>query len=105
MPDATTPLQRAQLLAALSVGNEIIQLRDSVRRLGLGADLDAALAAVANGSSTTATARLARLDDAIAARAGGGPGAQTALRARASILALSETLTGHAAYFDAGAPA
>jgi hypothetical protein len=40
IPDAATPLQRAQLLAALSVGSEIIQLRDRARRLGLNADLD-----------------------------------------------------------------
>jgi len=43
-------------------------------------------------------ARLARLDEALAAR----PGA-VALRARASVLAMSEALTQHAAYFDAGA--
>jgi hypothetical protein len=106
MPDAATPLQRAQLLAALSVGSEITQLRDSARRLGLGADLDPALGAVAQGNSTTAIAHLARLDEALAARADNGPAAQTAaLRARANILALSEGLTQHAAYFDAGAPA
>jgi hypothetical protein len=60
---------------------------------------------VAQGDSTTATARLARLDEALATRDDNGPAAETALRARASILALSETLTEHAAYFDAGAPA
>jgi uncharacterized membrane protein YccC len=114
MPDATvTPLERARLLAALSVGSEIIRLRDGARRLEpclgggerLGADLDAALAAVARGNSAIATARLARLDAALHADATRGLEAQTALRARAGILVLSETLTEHAAYFDAGAPA
>jgi uncharacterized membrane protein YccC len=112
LPDAATPLQRAQLLAALSVGSEIIQLRDSIGRLGarhsggklFGADLDPALAALAQGNSTLATARLARLDKALAAHAADGTGAQTALRARGSILALSEALTEHTTYFDAGAP-
>jgi uncharacterized membrane protein YccC len=104
MPDAATPLQRAQLLAALSVGSKIIQLQDDARRLGLGADLGAAIAAVAQGDSAIAIANLARLDEVLAAAdAAGGPGAQTALRARAKILALSEALTEHAAYFDAGA--
>jgi len=43
--------------------------------------------------------RLARLDEALAAR----PGA-AALGARSSLLAMSEALTKHAAYFGAGAP-
>jgi hypothetical protein len=98
LPDAAEPLQRSQLVAALSVGNEIIQLRNIARRLDLGPELDAALEALARGDSAIATARLARFDDALAGR----PGA-TALRARGSILAMSEALTQHSAYFDAGA--
>jgi uncharacterized membrane protein YccC len=99
LPDAAQPLQRSQLLAAFSVGTEIIQLRRIARRIDLGSDLDAALDAVASGDCGIATARLARLDEALAARSGAA-----ALRARASILAMSEALTQHAAYFDAGAP-
>ena len=38
LPDQAEPLQRSQLLAALSVGTEIIQLRRIARRLGSGAD-------------------------------------------------------------------
>jgi uncharacterized membrane protein YccC len=98
LPDQAQPLQRSQLLAALSVGTEIIQLRRIARRLELGSELHAALEAVARGDSAIATARLARLDEALAGR----PGA-AALRARGSILAMSEALTQHAAYFDAGA--
>jgi uncharacterized membrane protein YccC len=104
MPDEAPLLQHAQLLAALSVGSEIIQLRQMARRLDLGADLDTSLAAVVQGHSTIATAHLARLDATLAARAGTGPETQTILRARGSILTLSEALTRHAAYFDAGAP-
>ena len=99
LPDEAQPLQRSQLLVALSVGAEIIQLRHAARRLNLGSDLDAALDAVARGDSAIATARLARLDAALAAR----PSA-AALRARGSILALAEALTQHSAYFDTGAP-
>src|SRR5208337_5631802 len=47
LPDIAEPLQRAQLLAALSVGNEIMQLRRISPLLGLDPELDAALAAVA----------------------------------------------------------
>jgi uncharacterized membrane protein YccC len=100
MPDAATAVQRAQLLAALSVGSEIIQLRYIAQRLGLGGDLDPALAALAQGNSTIAIAHLACLDAALAARGDIGPLAQTVLRARGSILGLSEVLTQQADFFN-----
>jgi uncharacterized membrane protein YccC len=104
MPDAATPLQRAQLLAALLVGSEIIRLRHIAHRLDHDADLDPLLAAVAQGDTASATAHLARLDAALAGQAATGPDMQTRLRARGSILAISEVLTQHAAYFEAGEP-
>jgi uncharacterized membrane protein YccC len=104
LPEQALPLQRSQLVAALSVGSEIIQLRRRAPGLGLGSDLDAALAAMAHGNSALATARLARLDHLLAARPGAGPETQLTLRARSNILAISETLMQHASYFDAGAP-
>jgi hypothetical protein len=102
IPDAATPLQRAQLLAALSVGEEIIQLRDIAHRFGLNADLDPALSAVAQGDTATTTAQLARLDATLAGQPATGPETQTVLRARGSILVISETLARHASYFEAG---
>ena len=99
IPDAATPLQRAQLLAALSVGEETIQLRNIADRFGLNADLDPALAAVAQGDTATATAQLARLDAALAAQSATGPEMQTILRARGTILVISETFAVHAVYF------
>jgi uncharacterized membrane protein YccC len=103
MPVEATPLQRAQLLAALSVGTEINQLRHITRRLGFGTILDPALGALALGDSASATAHLDLLEAELAAGAGTGPAPQTVLRARGSILAISGVLTQHAAYFDAGA--
>jgi uncharacterized membrane protein YccC len=100
MPEEATPLQRAQLLAALSVGSEIIQLRHIAHRLSLGGDLDPALAAVGQGNSAIAIAHLACLDAALAARGDIGPLAQTVLRARGSILGLSEVLTQQADFFN-----
>jgi uncharacterized membrane protein YccC len=100
LPDDAEPLQRARLLAALSVGSETIELRRMSALLGSGLELDAALAAFAKGNSALARMRLARLDDHLVSH----PGTQS-LRARASILVLSEALARHAAYFDAGAPA
>ena len=100
MPDAAAPLQRAQLVTALSVGSAIIQLRGTARRVGLGPKLDAALEAMARGDSAMAITRLGQLDGALAARP------DTALlQVRGSILAISEGLLQHATYFDAGAPA
>jgi fusaric acid resistance family protein len=103
LPDAAEPLQRSQLMAASSVGSEIVQLRHIATRLGLGSDLDAALAPFAQGNAI-ATARLARLNDRLASHPGAGSEASLALQARGSILAISEALIEHASYFDAGAP-
>ena len=86
-------------MAVLSVGAEIIRLRRICRRFDLGSHFDAALEAMARGDSAMTIARLAPFDEALAARPG-----VAALRARSSILAMSEALTQHAAYFDAGAP-
>ena len=99
LPDQAEPLQRSQLLAALSVGTEIFNLRLIARRMDLGSELDAALAALRRGDIALASSRLSGLDDGLAAR----PGA-AALRARCSILAMSEALTQHAGYFAAGEP-
>jgi uncharacterized membrane protein YccC len=103
MPDKATPLHHAELLAALSAGWEVIQLRQIVRHLGLGAELDPAISAMAAGHSARAIALLSRLDGVLAAEAAGGPPRQVIVRARAAVLALSEALAKHAAYFDAEA--
>jgi uncharacterized membrane protein YccC len=104
LPDSAEPLQRSQLVAALSVGNEIIKLRGIARQMGLGSDLGAALDAVARGNSTFAIARFTELDRALASLSNLEPAASVALRARGSILAMTEALTQHSAYFDARAP-
>jgi uncharacterized membrane protein YccC len=102
MPAQATPLQRAQLLAALSLGTEIIRLRPIVRWYNLGPDLQDALAAVAEGKSGIAIACLKRLDGALA---GLGTTETAALRGRGSIIVVSEVLTKHAEYFGVGVKA
>jgi hypothetical protein len=92
-------LQRAQLLAAYSVGIAIIQLRQICRRFDLDSDLDAALEAFARGSCATAAGRLADVEHLLASRFG-----PAALRARGLILVISQALTQHSLYFDAGEP-
>ena len=106
LPDQAEPLQRAQLLATLSVGDDILRLRSISPLLDLGPELGAALAALAQGSVGSTKTWLARLDCRLASRPKIEPcGAALALRARARILALSEALAEHADFFDTGAAA
>ena len=98
LPDTAEPLQRARLMAALSKDSAMIQLCSFAHRLNMSTELDAALRAMARGSSAVATARLGELNGALASRPD-----NVALRARACILAMSQALTRHATYFDAGA--
>jgi len=103
MPNEATPLQRARLLAAFAVGSEIILLRHVMHQFGLGANLDGAFEAVAEGHSASAIERLSRLDEEFSGDIARGPRTQDVLQVRGSILVVLETLTKHAAYFDAGA--
>lgn len=100
MPREATPLQRAQLMAALSAGSEIIRLRPLVLRFGVGADFEDALFALAKGKSSEAAAHLTRLDAALAVNE---RAEHEIVRARARVLTLSEVLLEHAEYFDAEA--
>jgi uncharacterized membrane protein YccC len=103
LPDQAESLQRAQLLAALSVGSGIILLRHAAPRLRVVSELDTALEAFARGNSAVAIARLHQLDQSIASNPDTAPEPAVALRARGRILVLSEALAEHASYFDAGA--
>jgi uncharacterized membrane protein YccC len=105
LPDQATPLQRAQLLAALSVGAEIIGLRQTAPHLGTITEVDAAFSAIALGHGTGAIAKLRQIDDRLASARETGIDATTALRGRGRILVISEALAEHGAYFDAGATA
>jgi uncharacterized membrane protein YccC len=105
LPDQATPLQRAQLLAALSVGAEIIGLRQMATHLGTTADLDAALNEVALGRSAEAIAKLRQFDDRLASAREISTEATTALRGRGRVLIITEAIAEHGHYFDEGAPA
>jgi uncharacterized membrane protein YccC len=104
-PDQAEPLQREQLLAALSVGTEIIQLGGVVPHLGVAAELDAALYAFAHRNIAAAITRLHQLDSRLTTGPEAGPLTAAALQARGRILVLSEELSEHASYFEAGADA
>ena len=104
LPEQAQPLQRAQLLAALSVGSQIIRLRHVARLLDPGLGLNAALDAVAAGNTLVAAERLAGVDQRLAALPSTSPRPRIRLRARANLIALSEVLTRHATAFGAEAP-
>jgi uncharacterized membrane protein YccC len=103
LPDQAKPLQRAQLLTALSVGTEIIRLRRIAPRLGLVSEFDSALEALARGNSVAATAGLTALDQRLALLRQGGPQAPLVQRTRGRVLMICDALARHRSYFDAGA--
>lgn len=101
MPEEATPLERAQLLAAVSVGNEINRLRSVADRFAFNADLKGILSALSQGDSAAAIAGLSALGQTLADRAAAEP---EVLHGCGRILALTEVLSRHAAYFDAEPP-
>jgi uncharacterized membrane protein YccC len=105
LPDAAEPLQRARLLAALSVGNDIIQLAPLVSRLRMATEFNAALTSLAEANSTDASAGLHQIDSRLACAPGTEPEPDDALRVRGRIIAISDVLAEHGSYFDSRAPA
>ncbi len=101
LPAGATSEDRARLMGALTVGVEIIHLRDFAGTAGFGVGLAAALAAVAEGDSDSAIRHLGRLESILAEHSGDAP---LRMRARAGILAMSEALTQYSSYFDAKEP-
>jgi uncharacterized membrane protein YccC len=102
LPDQAEPSRRAQLMAAVSAGTGVIQLRGMAPQLGMTAGLDAALGALAEGNSAIAIAMLHRLDQRLAFDSNAVLDTATALRARSHILGISEALAEHRSYFDSG---
>ena len=101
LPDAALPLQRAQLVAALSVGSDIIRLRQMGPRLGLTTELDDMLNAFARGKSATTVDRLRQLDRLLS-RPSTAQETVITLRARGLLLTIADALAEYASFFDAG---
>ncbi len=100
MPEQAEPVERAELVAAISVGKEIVRLRRVAPRVVPGAAVEAALQALAEGRSGEAIERLKDIDRLIAALPGAEAGSRILLRLRAGILAISGQLAEFAPYFD-----
>ena len=95
LPDSAEPLQRAQLLAVVLVGAEIIRLHCGAYRFGLGGLLNTALARLAHGDIAGATDGLAQIDQQLAVQK-----TAAAVRARTHILAISGALAQHRGHFE-----
>jgi uncharacterized membrane protein YccC len=104
VPDAAEPVQRAQLVTALSVGTEIIELRRIAPKLGFSSELDAALEAFAQADSAAAIELLTGLDHHLASLTDSDVQISVALHERARLLLICDALIEHRAYFDEGAP-
>jgi uncharacterized membrane protein YccC len=100
LPEQAEPSERAQLLAALSVGAEIIHLRRFAPRFAATAQLDAALEALARGNCETAIGLLRQIDRDLACRPDAEHPTATMLRMRGRILVVCEALSEHAGYFN-----
>jgi uncharacterized membrane protein YccC len=103
LPAQAEPLQRARLVAALSVQIAIFELRRVVSSLGCLAQLEPALQAFAQGSTRSAVAQLGKLGQQLAAFAGDRHLVFNAARARGQILAVADAVAQHREYFDSGA--
>ncbi len=98
LPDSAPPLARAELIAALYVGEATLRLQQLAQRLGAATRVRDVLACLARRQPAAAAQALAELDAQIAQRA--EPQAEL-MRVRAAILALQEALARHGAFFSA----
>ena len=99
LPEQADPSERAQLLAALSVGGEIIHLRHFAPRFFAAAKLNAALTALARGNCKISIDLLRQIERDLASLPDTERPTATMLRMRGRLLVVCEALSDHAAYF------
>ena len=101
IPDAATPQQRSEILAALSLGLTLIRLRRTPLPLALKSGLEAILSSISQGDVAVARDRLRQVDTAIARRASALERAPDN-RARGLLQVIDDGLAQHTAYFSGG---
>lgn len=99
IPDAATPQQRSEILAALSLGLTVIRLRRTPIPLALKPDLEAGLSSLSRGDVAVARDRLREVDSALAGPAS-DPERAPVNRARGLLQVVDDGLTQHATYFS-----
>jgi uncharacterized membrane protein YccC len=100
MPEQAEPVERAELVAAVAVGKEIVRLRRVAPRFVPAAAVDAALQALAEGRSGETIERLQNIDRHLAALPRATSASRILLRLRASLLVICGQLAEYAPYFD-----
>ncbi|HVY17163.1 MAG TPA: FUSC family protein [Rhodopila sp.] len=100
MPEHGALVQGARLMAALSVGTEVIRLSRAASRLDCVPAVEAIAADIARGRVLAAVEALERLDQALVERAAEARMARTIMAARANIAAMREALLQHGDYFE-----
>jgi Fusaric acid resistance protein family len=100
MPEQAEPVERAELVAAMAVGNQIVRLRRVAPRFVPGAAVDAALQALAEGRSGEASERLKDIDRQLAALPRARSGSRAVLGLRAGLLVICGQLASYPSYYD-----
>jgi hypothetical protein len=100
MPDQAEPVERAELVAAMAVGNHIVRLRRVAPRFVPAAAVDTALQALAEGRAGEASERFKDIDRQLAALPRTRSGSRTVLGLRAGLLVVCGQLASHASYYD-----
>ena len=100
MPEQAEPVERAMLVAAMAVGNQIVRIRRVAPRFVPGPAVEAALQALAEGRSGEAAERLKDIDRQLAALPRTRPGSRAVLGLRAGLLVICGQLTWYPSYYD-----
>jgi uncharacterized membrane protein YccC len=100
MPDQAEPVERAELVAAMAVGNHIVRLRRVAPRFVPGVAVDTALQALAEGRIGEASERFKDIDRQLAVLPRTRSGSRTVLGLRAGLLMVRGQLASHASYYD-----
>ena len=100
MPEQAEPVERAEIVAAMAVGNHIVRLRRVAPRFVPAAAVDAALQALAEGRSGDASERLKDIDRQLAALPGARSGSRAVLGLRAGLLVICGQLASYPSYYD-----
>jgi hypothetical protein len=100
MPEDAEPVQRSYLVAALSVGIQIIRFQRLSRHGRIGAELSDIETSLAIGDLPRLRDVLDKVDREIAAVPEARPGAPARLRARSALLAIREAVDRQSEYFE-----
>lgn len=103
LPDQASATERSLLLAILAAGNEIAHLRATTVALGERDALSAVLSAFTRRDETGAREALVRLDSRLAASEANDDRRSTIMRARASAMALIDSIDRHDGLLSNGA--